>query len=860
MSRNIPETPLMRQYNSMKAEHPEAILLFRVGDFYETFGQDAIKAAKALEITLTKRSNGAAGSIELAGFPHHAIDTYMPRLVNAGFKVAICEQLEDPKSVKGIVRRGVTELVTPGISHSDSLLKSNSNNFLAAIHLDKNDGGLALLDVSTGEFMVAQGSHLEIDKWIQSFNPKEIVYNRRQRSDFIIRLLGDRTPSSIEDWVFQLDYASEKINDHFKSKTIKGFGISDAQLAVIASGALMHYLEQSKYDQKSHILSIHRLRSSTHLWMDRFTLNNLELFGTSTHGGTSLLDVLDVCLTPMGGRMLRRWLALPMTDLKLINQRQVAVSSILKSHDNSQEVESHLKLISDIERLSTRLSTGRIGPRELMRIAESLFQIERIGEKLNGENEWMPYLEKLNPLSNLSELINKTLADELPLLVSKGGIIREGFNKQLDKYRNLKDDSQQHLEAILEREIKTTGIQGLKINFNSVFGYYLEVRNSQKDKIPESWIRKQTLVNAERYITEELKILELEILDAEALLSALEYKLYSDLVNKAQHYVPSLLNTAKCIASVDVLFAFGRLASRYSWAMPSWNENRRYSVVDGRHPVIEYSLPEGEYYVPNDVELNSSKEQILLITGPNMSGKSALLRQTALISILAQMGSFVPAKSANLTILDRLFVRVGASDNLSAGESTFMVEMSETASILNGLTERSLVLLDEIGRGTATYDGLSIAQSITEYLHFHPFKPLTLFATHYHELVSLEESCERVSNKHVSVLEDNGDIVFLRKLKPGGSNHSFGIHVARMAGMPQTVVLRAKDLLKELEQLHGHKPEKSNDNGANHQMTLVQWESPEVESLKKELEELDINAIAPIDALLLIQRWKSLFK
>ena len=850
----------MRQYNSMKAEHPEAILLFRVGDFYETFGQDAIKAAKALEITLTKRSNGAAGSIELAGFPHHAIDTYMPRLVNAGFKVAICEQLEDPKSVKGIVRRGVTELVTPGISHSDSLLKSNSNNFLAAIHLDKNDGGLALLDVSTGEFMVAQGSHLEIDKWIQSFNPKEIVYNRRQRSDFIIRLLGDRTPSSIEDWVFQLDYASEKINDHFKSKTIKGFGISDAQLAVIASGALMHYLEQSKYDQKSHILSIHRLRSSTHLWMDRFTLNNLELFGTSTHGGTSLLDVLDVCLTPMGGRMLRRWLALPMTDLKLINQRQVAVSSILKSNDNSQEVESHLKLISDIERLSTRLSTGRIGPRELMRIAESLFQIERIGEKLNGENEWMPYLEKLNPLSNLSELINKTLADELPLLVSKGGIIREGFNKQLDKYRNLKDDSQQHLEAILEREIKTTGIQGLKINFNSVFGYYLEVRNSQKDKIPESWIRKQTLVNAERYITEELKILELEILDAEALLSALEYKLYSDLVKKAQHYVPSLLNTAKCIASVDVLFAFGRLASRYSWAMPSWNENRRYSVVDGRHPVIEYSLPEGEYYVPNDVELNSSKEQILLITGPNMSGKSALLRQTALISILAQMGSFVPAKSANLTILDRLFVRVGASDNLSAGESTFMVEMSETASILNGLTERSLVLLDEIGRGTATYDGLSIAQSITEYLHFHPFKPLTLFATHYHELVSLEESCERVSNKHVSVLEDNGDIVFLRKLKPGGSNHSFGIHVARMAGMPQTVVLRAKDLLKELEQLHGHKPEKSNDNGANHQMTLVQWESPEVESLKKELEELDINAIAPIDALLLIQRWKSLFK
>ncbi len=844
----------------MKAEHPEAILLFRVGDFYETFGQDAIKAAKALEITLTKRSNGAAATIELAGFPHHSIDTYMPRLVNAGYKVAICEQLEDPKSVKGIVKRGVTELVTPGISHSESLLKSNSNNFLAAIHLDKNDGGLALLDVSTGEFMVAQGSYLEIDKWIQSFNPKEVVYNRRQRSDSITRLLGDRTPSSIEDWVFQWDYALEKINDHFKSKTIKGFGISDARLAVIASGALIHYLEQSKYDQKSHILSIHRLRSSTHLWMDRFTLNNLELFRSSVNGGTSLLDVLDVCLTPMGGRMLRRWLALPMTDLKLINQRQKAVASILKSHDNRKEVESHLRLISDIERLSTRLSTGRIGPRELMRIAESLFQVQTIGEKLNGENEWMPYLEKLDPLTNLSDLINKTLGDDLPLLVSKGGVIREGFNEQLDKYRNLKDDSQKHLEAILERETKTTGIQGLKINFNSVFGYYLEVRNSQKDKIPESWIRKQTLVNAERYITEELKTLELEILDAEDRLSELEYKLYSDLVNKSQHYVPSLLNTAKCIASVDVLFAFGRLASRNSWTMPTWNENHRYSVIDGRHPVIEYSLPEGEFYVPNDVELESSKEQILLITGPNMSGKSALLRQTALISILAQMGSFVPAKSANLSILDRLFVRVGANDNLSAGESTFMVEMSETASILNGLTERSLVLLDEIGRGTATYDGLSIAQSITEYLHSHPFKPLTLFATHYHELASLEESCERVSNKHVSVLEDDGDIVFLRKLEPGGSNHSFGIHVARMAGMPQTVVLRAKDLLKELEQLHGHKSENSSDLGTNYQMSLVQWESPEVEALKKELEQLDVNAIAPIDALLLIQRWKSLFK
>ena len=857
MSKSSKETPLMRQFNAVKAEHPEAILLFRVGDFYETFGEDAIKASKCLEITLTKRSNGAAAATELAGFPYHAIETYLPRLVNAGYKVAICEQLEDPKSVKGIVKRGVTELVTPGISHSDNLLKSHSNNFLAAVHLDRDNGGIALLDVSTGEFLVAEGSYLDIDKWIQSFDPKEIVYDRRNRSDIINKLLRDRTPSGIEDWVFQYDYAEEKIHGHFKSKSLKGFGLSDAPLAVISAGALFHYLEQSKYDNKSHIQGIQRLRVSTHLWMDRFTLNNLELFNTSFAGGTSMLDVIDVCLTPMGGRMLKRWLALPLTDLKSIKQRQNAVASVLSS-DGSKAIEDNLSLISDLERLGTRLSTGRIGPRELKRIAESLFYVREIGEALNGVDAWMPYLEKLDPLDRLTELINETLADDLPLLASKGGVIRSGFHEKLDSFRSLKDDSKFLLKKILEKEIESTGIQGLKINFNSVFGYYLEVRNSQKENVPDNWIRKQTLVNAERYITEELKTLEVDILNAESKLSDLESELYADLIKKAQSFVSPLLMSAKCIASVDVLFAFARLAKKNSWSMPKWNDDRKYKVVDGRHPVIEYSLPEGEYYVPNNINLDSEKEQILLITGPNMSGKSALLRQTALISILAQMGSFVPAKSSSLSILDRLFVRVGASDNLSEGESTFMVEMSETASILNGLTPKSLVLLDEIGRGTATYDGLSIAQSITEYLHSHPHRPLTLFATHYHELVSLEKSCERIINKHITVREEKGNIVFLRKLEPGGSNHSFGIHVARMAGMPQTVVLRANELLAELEELHGEKVEIIEKDTPSYQMSLVQFESPELEALTKELKELDVNTLTPIDALLLIQRWKTL--
>tara|TARA_B100000780_G_scaffold276704_1_gene245801 strand:+ start:5267 stop:7864 length:2598 start_codon:yes stop_codon:yes gene_type:complete len=861
MLKSSSETPLMRQYNALKVEQPEAILLFRVGDFYETFGADAVKTSKALGITLTKRSNGAASAIELAGFPHHSIDTYMPRLVNEGFKVAVCEQLEDPRSVKGIVKRGITEVITPGISHSEFFLKSNSNNYIASLHIDDKEGGIALLDVSTGEFLVAQGSHIEIDKWIQSFQPKELVYNRRQRSPLITKFLGTRTPSSIEDWIFQSDYAKEKINNHFKTKNVKGFGLEDAPLAIIAAGALLHYLDQSQYNQKSHIIAIQRLRSSSHLWMDRFTMNNLELFQTPHNIGSSLLDVLDFCLTPMGGRALRRWLVLPMTDIQLIKQRQDAVSSAIHLNETKTKIEECLKLISDIERLSTRLSTSRIGPRELKRVAESLSQVENIGELLNGETPWMPYLEMLDPLFELSKVINKTLSDDLPLLVSKGGIIREGFNRELDNYRNLKDDSKKVLEAILERETKNSEIQGLKINFNSVFGYYLEVRNSQKDKVPASWIRKQTLVNAERYITEELKTLEVEILNAEIEVSALEAKLYSDLVSKAQVYVPQLLSTAKCIASIDVLFCFAKLAIKYSWTVPIWNDSHQYSVTQGRHPVIEKTLPEGEYYVPNDVLLNSSTEQIWLITGPNMSGKSALLRQTALISILGQMGSFVPAESANLTIFDRLFVRVGASDNLSEGESTFMVEMSETASILNSLSDRSLVLLDEIGRGTATYDGLSIAQSITEYLHSHPFRPLTLFATHYHELSSLEITCNRVRNRHVSVLEENGEILFLRKLQPGGSNHSFGIYVAKMAGMPLTVVLRAQDLLAELEVLHGNseKSTKETDESSNdHQLSIVQWVSPEIEALKAELEEVDPNAISPIDALLLIQRWKTL--
>lgn len=853
----------MRQYNALKAEYPEALLLFRVGDFYETFGEDAIKASKALEITLTKRSNGAAADMELAGFPHHSLDTYMPRLVKAGFKVAVCEQLEDPKSVKGIVKRGVTEVVTPGIAHQESLLPAKANNYLACFHEGEGAIGLAFLDVSTGEFFVAQSPPAEALKWMQTFDPSEVLYNRRNRGEQAQALLGQRSPSSMEDWVFQEDYTKEAVQKQFGSASIKGFGLEDAPMAVIAAGALMHYLHQSQYTSTQHIQTLQRLRPATHLWMDKFTLRNLELFSTAHGGGTSLLDVLDQTSSPMGGRWLRRWLALPLVDEKAIMERQSAVTSGLAEEAQRIALRQLLGQMGDMERMATRLSTGRIGPRELQRLAQSLYAVEALGAELNGEAAWMPYLEKLDPMTGWRDATLQALAEEPPAVATKGGLFRPGFHVELDKYKNLKRDAKQVLDNILARETEETGIQGLKVAFNSVFGYYLEVRNSQKDRVPETWIRKQTLVNAERYITEELKTLETEILQADEKVHDLEQRLYLELVTGSQQHLTTLLATARSMAAVDVLLTFAHLAQKHRWCRPSFNQELTWKVLGGRHPVIEQRLSESDSYIPNDVALNASKEQMWIITGPNMSGKSALLRQTALQAILAQMGSYVPADSAELPLLDRLFVRVGASDNLSEGESTFMVEMAETASILHGLTERSLVLLDEIGRGTATYDGLSIAQSIAEYLHQHPFRPLTLFATHYHELNALESKWERIANRHVSILEEEGQVVFLRTLAPGGSNHSFGIHVARMAGMPKPVVLRAQEVLNDLERLHGEhsstEPLEGSGGDSAMQLSFIQWEDPEAEAWKSELIQVDPNSLTPMEALLLLQRWKERF-
>ncbi len=861
MSKSAKETPLMRQYNALKAEYPEALLLFRVGDFYETFGEDAVKTAKALEIVLTKRSNGAAADMELAGFPHHSLDSYLPRLVKAGYKVAVCEQLEDPKTVKGIVKRGVTELVTPGIAHQESLLSSKANNYLSAVHVVDKEVGLAFLDVSTGEFLVAQASLEDALKWMQTFQPTEVVYNRRQRSDQTLALLDARTPSSLEDWVFQTPYATECLQKQFQTTSLKGFGLDDAPLAVVAAGALMHYLTQSHYTATQHIQSMQRLRPATHLWMDAFTMRNLELFGTAHGGGTSLLDVLDETTSPMGGRALRRMLALPLVDPESIGRRHAAVAATLEDAECFDLCREHLASMGDIERMATRLSTGRIGPRELQRLAQSLSAVAAVGEALNPQEAWHPYLSDLQPLPEWQASILDALAEDPPAVASKGGLFAIGFNPELDGYLALKRDAKSVLDGILKREQEATGIQGLKIAFNSVFGYYLEVRNTQKDRVPETWIRKQTLVNAERYITEELKELETKILEADEKVHTLEQSLYVQLLEDAQAQVPALLKNAKIMAVVDVLLTFAHLAQRNHWVRPAFSADLTWKVSGGRHPVIERVLPDGEAYVPNDVTLSEHEEQIWIITGPNMSGKSALLRQTALHAILAQMGSYVPATEACLPLLDRLFVRVGASDNLSGGESTFMVEMAETASILHGLTERSLVLLDEIGRGTATYDGLSIAQSIAEYLHQHPFKPLTLFATHYHELNALEGAFPRIANRHVSILEDDGQVVFLRTLAPGGSNHSFGIHVARMAGMPKPVVLRAQEVLNSLEKLHGEAPTAAPvaTGAGDVQLSFIQWEDPESQAWKNELQQVDPNAMTPMEALLLVQRWKDRF-
>lgn len=875
MATKTSETPLMTQYNALKAEYPEALLLFRVGDFYETFGDDAVAASKALDIVLTKRANGAASSIPLAGFPHHSLDAYMPRLVRAGFKVAICEQLEDPKTVKGIVKRGVTELVTPGIAHHETLLQAKRNNFLAALHADGPTIGLALVDVSTGECFAAEGPLSEIDPWLQSFRPSEVVFNRRADRDDLKRLMGKAVPSGLEDWVFAKEFATRSLTEHFGTSSLKGFGLDDAPCAVIASGALLHYLRQAVYANWSHLERIQRLRPATHLWMDGFTARNLELFGSAQPGGLGLVDVLDRTANPMGARLLRRWLAMPLLDPEALKCRHDAVAWALEQQEPAQRSAAVLGELPDLERMATRLATGRLGPRDLKALAHCVGRINELASELNGAEPLHHLLEALDPLTEWCHMIESTLSESPPALLAKGGAIAAGINADLDRYRALKQDARGLLEALLNSESERSGIPSLKLDFNSVFGYYLEVRNSHKDRVPQDWIRKQTLVNAERYITPELKEYEEGILQAGDRIGSLEAQIFADLLGRAQKELPALLRNARAMAELDVLLNFALLARRHRWVRPTFASPRaqpageqlatsnqqptHWSVTAGRHPVIESSLPEDRPYIPNDVHLDGDGERIWILTGPNMSGKSALLRQTALQAVMAQIGCYVAADKAELPLLDRIFVRVGASDNLSGGESTFMVEMAETASILNGLTPRSLVLLDEIGRGTATYDGLSIAQAIAEFVHDHPHKPLVLFATHYHELNDLAKDYPGIGNRHVRIKEVDGRMVFLRTLAEGGTSHSFGIEVARMAGMPPSVVLRAHSLLSALEQAADREKSAKSSDSNGLQLSFIQWEDPKAQTWQSELAELDPNTIAPMDALLLLQRWKKEF-
>ncbi len=850
-------------------------MLFRVGDFYETFGDDAVAASKALDIVLTKRANGSASSIPLAGFPHHSLDAYMPRLVRAGFKVAICEQLEDPKTVKGIVKRGVTELVTPGIAHHETLLQAKRNNFLAALHADGSTIGLALVDVSTGECFAAEGPLSEIDPWLQSFRPTEVVFNRRADREDLKRLMGNAVPSGLEDWVFAKEFATRSLTEHFGTSSLKGFGLDDAPCAVIASGALLHYLRQAVYANWSHLERIQRLRPATHLWMDGFTARNLELFGSAQPGGLGLVDVLDRTANPMGARLLRRWLAMPLLDPEALKSRHDAVAWALDQQEPAQRSAAVLGELPDLERMATRLATGRLGPRDLKALAHCVGRINELASELNGAEPLHHLLEALDPLTDWCQMIQSTLSENPPALLVKGGAIAAGVNADLDRYRSLKQDARGLLEAILNSESERSGIPSLKLDFNSVFGYYLEVRNSHKDRVPQDWIRKQTLVNAERYITPELKEQEEGILQAGERIGSLEAQIFAELLSRAQKELPALLRNARAMAELDVLLNFALLARRHRWVRPTFGVNppqsktkgnqpsdqspMTWKVLAGRHPVIESTLPEDRPYIANDVHLSSDGERIWILTGPNMSGKSALLRQTALQAVMAQIGCFVAADQAELPLLDRIFVRVGASDNLSGGESTFMVEMAETASILNGLTSRSLVLLDEIGRGTATYDGLSIAQAIAEFVHDHPHKPLVLFATHYHELNDLAKDYAGIANRHVRIKEVDGRMVFLRTLAEGGTSHSFGIEVARMAGMPPSVVLRAHSLLDALEQAAEREKSAKSSDSSGLQLSFIQWEDPKAQTWQSELAELDPNTIAPMDALLLLQRWKKEF-
>ena len=856
-SGNIVDTPLMKQYTAIKGKHPDAILLFRVGDFYETFDADARKAAEILGITLTKRANGAASYVDLAGFPYHALDTYLPKLVRAGQRVAICDQLEDPKLTKKIVKRGITELVTPGVSMNDNVLERKENHFLACIHIDKNIAGIAFLDISTGEFLTAQGNFDYVDKLLNNFQPKEVLFERNKEKLFH-ELFGTRFYTyKLDEWVFTEDNAREKLLTHFKTTTLKGFGINSLTYGIIASGAILQYLQNTQHDKVKHISNLSRIEEDRYVWLDKFTIRNLELFHSINEGAKTMLDVIDKTISPMGSRLLKRWVALPLKEVKLINDRLNVVQYFMDNTDFKGFIDEQLRTICDLERVISKVAANRISPREVIQLKNALqsaITIKNACAKTNNTT-LKTIADQLNPCKSVIQRIENEIQPDPPVLVSKGNVIAKGVNKELDELREIATSSKNYILKLQAKESERTGITSLKIGFNNVFGYYIEVRNTHKSKVPDNWIRKQTLVSAERYITEELKEYENKILGAQEKILELENGLFHDLIMSLVDFIEPIQLNAALIARLDCLLSFAVLAFENKYIFPEINESDVIDIKQGRHPVIEKQLPPDEDYIANDIYLDRENQQIMIITGPNMSGKSALLRQTALITLLAQMGSFVPADEAKIGVVDKIFTRVGASDNISLGESTFMVEMNEAASILNNISSRSLLLLDEIGRGTSTYDGISIAWAIVEYIHEHPKSHAkTMFATHYHELNAMEEGFSRVKNYNVSVKEMEDKVIFLRKLKKGGSEHSFGIHVARMAGMPKSVVKRADEILHELENGSNKKaPSRPvgaiSENREGIQMSIFQLDDPVLKQIRDEIATLDVNNLTPVEAL-----------
>jgi DNA mismatch repair protein mutS len=852
------ETPLMAQYNSIKAKYPDAVLLFRVGDFYETFGQDAVRTSQILGIVLTKRNNGGSHT-ELAGFPHHSLNSYLPKLVRAGLRVAICDQLEDPKMTKGIVKRGVTELVTPGVTFNEQILTTKENNFLLSIHREKEKYGMALVDISTGEFLVSEGNSDKLMHIIHTFSPSEIIYQRKTE---LPNRIKDRNSFALEDWAYQYPFAYEKLTNHFKTKSLKGYGIEEFPLAITAAGAIFAYLvEDTHHALIQHITKIQNIPQDDYLMMDGFTLRNLEIIHSNHSEGKSLLGIIDRTITPMGGRLLRRRMILPLKSVNEINRRLSLIEFFNKEENLKYNIYELLKTISDLDRLLGKLAAERISPKELGNFRNSLISIEKIKELLLPHPDALAWISPLHSHKELIDYLQSHLNEELPVSINKGNVIKEGISEELDKLRNLLYSGKSYLDEMCQRESERTGISSLKIDFNNVFGYYIEVRNTHKDKVPENWIRKQTLVNAERYITEELKEYESQILGAEEKIAQLEHLLYKKIEEQVLVHMDTIQNNSKTIAEIDCAVGLSELAIAENYTKPIINEDFTINIQEGRHPVIEKSLPLGEKYIPNDIFLDRDTQQIMMVTGPNMSGKSAVLRQTAIICLLAQIGSFVPAKHAEIGVLDRIFTRVGASDNISAGESTFMVEMNESANILNNITERNLILLDEIGRGTSTYDGISIAWAIAEYLHQHPTQPKTLFATHYHELNEMQNSFSRIKNYHIAIQENKNNVIFLRKLVTGGSEHSFGIYVAKLAGMPTKVVNRAKEILKTLENSRSQDQNTESIKRVteeNLQLSFFQLDDPALENIREELTQIDINTLTPIEALMKLNKIKNM--